>query len=470
MTTNNTGSILNKNPYYFGIELGRDIETQIYLISQATKELLASQAASADEIVASKERVSDGLDYLSSSIDDVREGVYGLKSAFEIGISEVVWQIEKRRRDLQHILKLSMCYTDPQNKERRKQAENDYLNGLIDYSEEEFIFFEELNTYDFTIHMNLAMIYMFHKVDIEKSIYYFDSAVEYARQISTYYASFALLHKAILLQEGGVIDEARQCLEEAVQLSPDFCEPLYQLSILEASKNKNRAILLISNLLDIDIRYSLKIEYEPAFLTIRTEIHNKYRTIIDLKTEEIKSQYDNIIAEMNNISEQITKCNLIVENEDFKLNEELKLDIILQRTAELIDRQSLLDVYTAGIILNDEAIQLASELKESAEYYVDSRIKHFEGEKSEINGKYLKDKSGSLVYAMSKGIRATAIYSLTYIFVFFYFRNILAAIISASIPIIIIFSIFEHRKTEQLKLLNAVDDKLSKLIEVRNII
>ncbi|CAK0766771.1 putative TPR repeat-containing protein [Gammaproteobacteria bacterium] len=467
MAINELGSFLSKKSYYFGIALGKDIETQIYLVSQATKELLTTQAAFADESVASKGRIADGLDYLSSSMDDVREGVFGLKSAFEIGISEVVWQIEKRKRELQDILKISMLYLDSQNKERRKRAENSYLNGLIDVAEEEFLFFEELNGLDFTIHINLAMIYMFHKVDIEKSIEYFNKAIECIRQRSPYYTSFSLIHKAILLREANLIEDARTCLEEAVRLSPNFCEALYQLTITELATDKDKAMSFIFKLLEMDIRYALKIEDEPAFITIKEDLHTRYRTIVNSRTPEIRSHHDDLLTRMISISEQVTKCNLIVENEDFKLNEELQLDTVLQRIVELVDRESLLDIYTADLILNDEATPLSAELKESAHYYVGSRVKHFEFEKTKLNEKRKKENENSLIYAMSKGIRVPIAYSLIYIVAFFHFRDILISILLATIPFIFIFSISEQRKALHTNQMNAIDEKLNKLIEVK---
>ncbi|CAK0754471.1 putative TPR repeat-containing protein [Gammaproteobacteria bacterium] len=457
-----------KSKYYSHIDLGKDPGTLIYLIVKATEDLLISQAALSDRIVVSNERISDGLHYLSAHVDDVKEGAYGLKSAFEFGISEPVWQIEKSRRNLQNIIKISTFHLDEEGKKSRKQAEDYYAAGLIDNAEEECIYYSEVNEYDFTVYLNLGMIYMFRYIDLDESIYYFDNAAKYARQKSPYYASFALMHKARVLREHGSIDEARQCLEEAIGLSPDFLELSYQLSIIEAQSNKEKAVSLITKLLDSDIRYSLKAENEPAFNPIRADLHHSYKDIIDSQSIHIQQQHDDISLEADKVLEKIDACYLILETENPHPDIKSELNLVLQRLIELINRKSLIDSYTAGMILKNEATHSLEELKKSTYHYLDDLIKNHENEKNTIVSKYYKERKDNPLYILTEGGIGAAVYSIIYIATFITFRNLLVSVLLAAIPFVIAWSLKYNNYLQQQDSSKNITNKLDELVKIRD--
>ena len=122
------------------------------------QELISSQLRSANSILASQDRIREGIDATTFSINQVNEGIGGLKSAFEWGISEVVWQIEQNREYLKSILDRIIAPLDTQAKELRKRAEKAYLNGWYDDALEEFLKSEKKNKFDFFVHMNIGMI------------------------------------------------------------------------------------------------------------------------------------------------------------------------------------------------------------------------------------------------------------------------------------------------------------------------
>lgn len=128
-----------KNKYYAAVQLGKDVKTQAELISHSTKELIATQIASTNAIIASQEFVREGIDNLSYGIAEVSEGIHGLKAAFEFGISEVVWQIEQNRAVLQNILNVLMAPLDTQAKELKRRAEDAYANGWFEEALEDFL-------------------------------------------------------------------------------------------------------------------------------------------------------------------------------------------------------------------------------------------------------------------------------------------------------------------------------------------
>ncbi|PIU56450.1 MAG: hypothetical protein COS87_02180, partial [Chloroflexi bacterium CG07_land_8_20_14_0_80_45_17] len=180
-----------KNEYYRIIQLGKNVEEQTHTINMQTKAMIASQMASVNAIIASQERIAEGIDAVSCGIGRVEQGIYELKATFEWGISEVVWQIEQNRQVLKNILEVLMAPLDTQAKERRKRAEEAYANGWFEDAEEEFLESEKLNKFDFSIHISLGMIYLFHKVDKQKALSYFDKAIKYSQPKSAFHASYA---------------------------------------------------------------------------------------------------------------------------------------------------------------------------------------------------------------------------------------------------------------------------------------
>ena len=105
-----------KSAYYSVIQLGKDVKAQTKAVNKQTEEFVAAQMASTNAIISSQERISEGIDNVAYGIESVEEGIYGLKAAFEWGISEVVWQIEQNRHVLQGILAVLMAPLDTQAK------------------------------------------------------------------------------------------------------------------------------------------------------------------------------------------------------------------------------------------------------------------------------------------------------------------------------------------------------------------
>lgn len=470
MNGNDSEPFVGKSHYFSHIELGKDAQTQIELIAQASRELLASRAIAADKIVVSHGRITDGLDYLSTSIDEVQAGFLGLNSIFEFGISEVVWQIEKNKKSLRNMLKVLMFHLSVPIKERRRRAETYYEHGFIDEAEEDLILSQELNEYDFTAYISLGMIYMFRKIDLDEAIYCFDKAAEYAKVKSTYYASFALMYKARILLEAKSLDNAKQCLEEAINLSPDLQELLYQLSIVEARlSNKEKAISLILKLLEFDIRYCLKVENEPAFNELKPELHEVYKEMIDSESAEIQRQYDNLSLETKRISEQVIRCATLIED-NVSTIEKFELNKTMKRISELVDRKSLLDIYTAAIIVKDEALPLLELLKEDARHYVDKAIEYLKKEKSKAKAKYIQEKSKRFIYTINQGFRSFIIYSSIYGVALFAFGNMAIAIILPTVTFALVWYLNYVRLKKLKALIAGIEEKASEASTIRDAI
>ncbi|MCK4392375.1 hypothetical protein KAX17_05675, partial [Candidatus Bipolaricaulota bacterium] len=161
-----------RKEYYATIQLGGDVARLTEAISLQTGTRARQQLSVASEIVAGQVSMNEAVNLLTLDVGEVARGIEGLQACFEWGISTLVWQIEQSRAKLRSILEVLQAPMDIQAKERRRRAEDAFANGWIDDAEEEFLESEKLNRFDFSIHMSLGMIYLFHKPDKEKAFTY----------------------------------------------------------------------------------------------------------------------------------------------------------------------------------------------------------------------------------------------------------------------------------------------------------
>lgn len=371
-----------KSAYYSVIQLGKDVKAQTKAISKQTEALLAAQIASTSAIISSQERISEGIDNVAYGIERVEEGIYGLKAAFEWGISEVVWQIEQNRKVLKDILAVLMAPLDTQAKELRRRAEDAYANEWFEEALEDFLESEKKNRYDFIVHISIGMIYLFQKIDREKALEYFEKAIKYAKPKSPYHASYALLYKALIKRDLGHIDEAERCTDEAVELCPDFAEALYQNALYSALLNKpEKAIPLLRKAIEMDVNYCGKIYNEKDFENIRTHIEQMFTELRDKQREKAQYWYGVLANKLEILNDLMDE---VKEDAFVKINNE-EVAHCSKRITELIRRNTYFDCIEANEALDKFSIMIQklcndtkTWLEKSIEYYNSniSNIKH----------------------------------------------------------------------------------------------
>ena len=271
-----------KNEYFHHIQLGKDVKSQTSILHDAIIKQTRAHLSSASAIIASQERISEGIDKLGYGIDRVEQGIYGLQATFEWGISEVVWQIEQNREVLKNILEVLKAPLDTQAEEYKKRGEYAYSNGLFDDAIEEFLESEKRNKFDFSIYISIGMIYIFQKINREKALEFFEKAVKYAKPKSTYHASFALLHAALIYRDLDQLSKAERLTADAISLSPDFAEALYQNSQYNAQlRNAPKSIVALEKAVLLDKHYCLKADSDQMFDPIRNDVNNLFRKMRD---------------------------------------------------------------------------------------------------------------------------------------------------------------------------------------------
>ena len=93
-----------KNAYYNDVKLGKKVKEVKVILKNQTEEMIAAQIDSADEIVVGQGVSEDVLQELDYDMKSVGQGMSGLKAAFEWGISDVVWCVEKNTEELQDVM------------------------------------------------------------------------------------------------------------------------------------------------------------------------------------------------------------------------------------------------------------------------------------------------------------------------------------------------------------------------------
>jgi len=340
---------------YTGIQLGKDLQKQIDAVNTQTRDLIASQLASTSAIIASQERIAEGIDEVACGIKRVEKGIYGLQAAFEWGISEVVWQIEQNREVLRDILEVLSAPLNTQAKELRKRAEEAYANGWIDDALEDFLESEHKNRYDFTIHISLGMIYLFHKNNQEKALEYFEKAIKYAKPKSSYHTSYALLYKALIKRNSDLIEEAEYCTAEAIELAPDFAEALFQNALDNALLNKPQKVIpLLQKAITHDVNYCEKIHNERSFDTIRDRILKLFEMLREQEATRAKKEYSVLLERVGRFTDlsDIARERHNMSIHDTRLHDSLK------RVEELIRRHSYRDYLEANSLVKSTSDKL----------------------------------------------------------------------------------------------------------------
>lgn len=324
-----------RREYYHYIQLGKDVRTQTGAINKQTKAMVAAQLASANAIIASQDRIAEGIDSVSYGIERIEDGIYGLQAAFEWGISEVVWQIEQNREVLRDILEVLSAPLDTQAKELRRRAEDAYSNGWIDDALEDFLESERKNRYDFSIHISLGMIYLFHIIDKGKALEYFEKAIKYARPKSAYHVSYALLYKALIMQDFANIEEAEKCTAEAVELAPDFAEALYRNAQYNSLLNRpEKALKMLERAISYDVNYCEKSHNEADFDTIRNDLTNLFERLRGREGKQARRGLRKVSGKHKRLNELLNSAQseIKIRLDDTTLRKRLdRIKVLMQR-------------------------------------------------------------------------------------------------------------------------------------------
>jgi len=71
-----------KKEHYRDIQLGQDVRTQKADIKNQATKMITSQIASTNATIASKNLIMDTINELAYDVEDISNGIFGIKAAF----------------------------------------------------------------------------------------------------------------------------------------------------------------------------------------------------------------------------------------------------------------------------------------------------------------------------------------------------------------------------------------------------
>lgn len=178
-------------------------------------------------IVASQERLADGISSLDAAMLQTNDTLGSLLSVVSGELAEIAYQQRLMNGTLLQILETLQAPLDTRAKELRRRAEDAYRNGWIDDAKDDFLESEQLNRYDFTVHHALGTIAFVHAHDLEDAKREFQLAVRYARPKSALDAAYALVACASVEEKLNALDEALSLSADAVEIANGECPEGY---------------------------------------------------------------------------------------------------------------------------------------------------------------------------------------------------------------------------------------------------
>lgn len=307
-----------KKKYYSNISLGKSVSQQKSAIKDQIVEMISSQCESTDEMIANREIAVEAIHDLSYDIKSVGEGIYGIKGAFEWCLSDVLWQIELSGEVMRDLMVNVYAASGERSRRLRNDAEEAFGANKIEEATETFLELSNNNKFDFSTHISLGIIYLFHKIDRDNALLCFERAIYHSKALSPYYASYAMLYKALVNRDYGQINEAEELTRKAMNISPNLIEAVYQNAQYNALLGQTEKVIpLLRKVISEDINYCLKINSDEHFDGMREQVKEMFKTIRDERAKRVsenliklKSEvvfFDNITKEIKEIAQDVAK-------------------------------------------------------------------------------------------------------------------------------------------------------------------
>ena len=147
-----------RNAYYKDVKLGKGIGAMKTILKDQTDAMIVAQMLSVDEIISSQDISEEAIQEISYSIKRVGLGMSGLKAAFEWGISDVVWCIEKKTEELQDVMMNIYRVPDGKMDQLRHNADEAFARGDMAGAMEKFAEIEPMISDDFSVCINYGII------------------------------------------------------------------------------------------------------------------------------------------------------------------------------------------------------------------------------------------------------------------------------------------------------------------------
>ncbi|HET9530106.1 MAG TPA: hypothetical protein VFQ92_07125 [Blastocatellia bacterium] len=291
---------------------------------------------------------SDSGCNIELSYERLAGGIDRLNADFNLLFGDIVWKLEMRGETLSNILQeIRLAEFEREARAYRNRAEKAYLNCWYEEALGDFLEAEKRNYPDFSVHRSIASIYLYHLIDLPRSLEYFLKAAKYARptdarqSAESYY--FAGIVCALQQRLSEAIDHARQ----AVALNPELYDAYYQQACMTALLGDRRAALeSLETAIDGDPRYYERARTDQIFDSIRPQV----QSLLDKLMETVNQK----LAEVRKDAE-LLKRYIIARPE--------KRERITSIFQTIEEQEASTGTYRAGLRFMETLAQAQSELK-----------------------------------------------------------------------------------------------------------
>jgi tetratricopeptide (TPR) repeat protein len=374
-----------KKPAYFkNVRFGymENIQNNFLQIKEGMAIQNETFLKSANSDFITPETRQEALSFLILDDESISEGISGIKASFEWGISDVLWLIEQQRSIFKNLMNsLSKNASSNSTAQFKISAQNAYSKGWFEEALKDYHKVEKRDEADFTVYTSLGIIYLFHLVNKERALEYFQKAGEWARNKSPFYTSYALLFQALIKRDLGEISEAESLTRAAMEKSPDFAAVVYENSLLNAMLDRQDAALQALNKAGaLDPRYFLKALADPAFHSCKAKINALVVEAKIRKNQLAETAYRQIQEIMNDINDLTKQFNDKYHSSQISVD----LDVVkgigggLEEIEKAIARNSLMDfVMVEKFIKHSEFTRLAQQAHKKIYHNIMAKRKEF---------------------------------------------------------------------------------------------
>jgi tetratricopeptide (TPR) repeat protein len=282
------------------------------------------QAALEAGLGAVRGEISYGMNNLANSVDlgvdKLSRGIDQLNADFNLVMGDVVWKLEAQSETLASILKTLQAPLDTQAKELRYRAEDAYQNGWHEEALDDFLESARKNYQDFSVHRSIANIYLYHLIDLSKSLDCFRNASKYALPRDSRQAAEAEYFAGVVCSLQKDTKQALAHLREATELNPLFFDAFYlHASFAGLLGDADTATRSLETAIKGDARYHERAKTSPVFEKVQPQI----QSLLDRLMEQIRKEADEV---RQSIEELRPQCDLLLPQ----------------------DRESMLQLFSSG--------------------------------------------------------------------------------------------------------------------------
>jgi uncharacterized protein with WD repeat/tetratricopeptide (TPR) repeat protein len=291
---------------------------------------------------------SDSNCSIELSFERLAGGLDRLNADFNLLFGDIVWKLEMREEALNNILQeIRLAEFEREARAYRNRAEKAYLNCWYEEALGDFLEAEKRNYPDFSVHRSIASIFLYHLIDLPRSLEYFSKAAKYARPTDARQSAEAHYFAGVVCAIQQRLDEGVEHVREAVALNPGLYEAHYQQACMSALLGDGGGALeSLESAIDGDPRYYERARTDQIFDSIRPQV----QSLLDQLMETVNAK----LAEVRKDAE-ILKRYIIARPEKRQ-----RLSSIFQTIEE---QEAETGTYKAGLRFMETLAQAQTELK-----------------------------------------------------------------------------------------------------------